>query len=314
MDEKKRKKKDVVAFMKEAIGYVSEKTEDEEDAYIAEKGNCSHGMCDGSGFIPKRGENGTIVQKCECYYDELAKTKMKKANIEIKYHDADFEFKENVATTLLHPKKKVEERKFRGKKPATPKPEEPEDYIKRAYDKIEIKKGMSYFLHEYREKSLSFLNERPRKKVKNLLMMGDPGTGKTYGACALGKAYIKEGKNVYFTTMQKLVNDVINPDVDIRKVMGETDLVIIDELGSEYHTEKKWALTQIKDLFRVRYNSHLPIVATTNYYPNELMELYDKSLMSILNGTFFFMLMEADIDMRIEEADIALKDFSFHEE
>lgn len=311
-NEKEQKKKEIIGIMRDLIGFVSETTEDElYDTF--QQNTCPYNECDGSGYIKLERDGTRVSTWCKCYEDEVLKRKMIASNIESKYYNAGYDLT-GIAATLLHPKKKIEERKFKGKKPTNPPPEHPDDYINRAYDRIPIKKGIGFFGEEYKNKSLQYLEENPRKKVKNVLFMGEPGRGKTHLACAIGKDYLKSGKRVHFTTMMKLVNDVMNPEIDIRKIVSEVDLLIVDEVGYEYQTDTLWALKQIKELFRIRYNSHLPIICTTNFYPNELVELYDASLMSIFNGTFFFILMESESDFRIEEADEALKDFTFHEE
>jgi len=274
---------------------------------------CPYNICDGSGFIKMNQQNRVITKHCQCYQDEVLKRKLKHSKIEQKYWDANFELNDT-KITLLVPKKYPEERKFKGKKPANPAPELPTDYIERVYDAREIKKGTSYFGEDYTKKTLQFLNETPRKKVQNLLLIGEPGRGKTHLACSFGKEYLKAGKSVHFTTMMNLVNDVMNPNVNIRSIVENTDLLIVDEVGYEYQTDTMWALKQIKEMFRIRYNRHLPIICTTNFYPNELNELYDASLMSMFNGTFFFVLTERANDYRLEEAHDALNDFTFIDE
>lgn len=312
-EKREQSKKEVVSLLKELVGFVPDRTEDEMYATFQQK-TCPFNECDGSGYFIVTQTDGTQASKwCRCYRNEVLIRQLNAAGIEKNYHRANYQLTD-LTGTLLHPKKVVEERKFRGKKPAQPKPELPEEYIERVYDRIPIKKGITYFAEEYRDKSLVFLDESPRSRVKNLFFMGEPGRGKTHLACAIGKDYLKKGKKVHFTTMMKLVNDVMNKEINIRKIVSEVDLLIVDEVGYEYQTDTLWAIKQIKELFRIRYNSHLPIICTTNFYPNELAELYDASLMSIFNGTFFLILMESEADHRIQEADEALKDFTFHEE
>lgn len=271
---------------------------------------CPYQECDGSGLIKQTIEGTIKTTHCQCYKDEILKRKLKKSKIEEKYWDASYEL-ENIDVTLLKPKATPKERVFKGRKPANPLPEEPTEYMDRMYDLLKIKKGVSFFAQDYIKKTIMFLEESPKKRVQNLLLLGEPGRGKTLLACAIGREYLKQNKKVHFTTMLNLVNDVMNKEVNIRKIVETVDLLIIDEVGYEYHTDTKWALTQIKELFRIRYNKHLPIVCTTNFYPNELNELYDKSLMSIFNGTFFFILAERENDYRLEEANTALNDFAF---
>jgi len=299
--------------LKETMWEIDGKTP-EDDIYEGYKTEtCPYGTCDGSGFIKVPKGKRKVTKHCECYNDEILKRRLKQSKIEQKYWEVTYDL-DGIHISLLKPKTKPEERKFKGKKPANPLPEEPMEYIERVYDLKKIKKGVTYFANEYQQKTLQFLNETPRQKVQNLLLLGEPGRGKTHLACAIGKEYLKVDKKVHFTTMMNLVNDVMNKEINIRKIVESVDLLIVDEVGYEYQTDTKWALKQIKELFRIRYNKHLPIICTTNFYPNEMAELYDASLMSIFNGTFFFILAERENDYRLEEANDALKEFSFIDE
>jgi chromosomal replication initiation ATPase DnaA len=308
--EEESKKKTVSELIQEAMGYIPDRSEEETGKSFEQK-SCPHKICDGSGYLKRNNESGIYTVWCQCYKEEVLRRKMKGSNIESKYWKANFELK-HVKTTLLHPKAEWEPPKMikKGRKEV---PESPVDYMKRVYNVMPISKGIAYFGKEYAEKTLQFLEEHPRTKMRNLMLMGEPGRGKTYFACAIGKEYLKHGKTVYFTTMLKPVADVMNPEIDIRKIVNKKDLLIVDEVGYEYHTDTLWAMKQIKELFRSRYNRHLPIVCTTNFYPNELAELYDSSLISMFNGSYFYIMMENERDYRIQEAEEALKDFSFME-
>lgn len=313
MREKKNGKKSIDELIKEVFDYIPNKTEEEMHKSFQQE-RCPYGIeeCNGSGYIKEEKEGRIYTKWCQCYLDEVMKRKFKASKIETKYWNAEFhtEVSKTIKSTLLHPKKELDAPKMikKGRKEV---PETPKDYINRVYEQYPIKKGVSFFAEEYTKKSLQFIDESPRLKCKNLMLLGEPGVGKTHLTASIAKEYLKEDKSVYFTTMLNLVADVMNPEVNIRKVMKEKDLVIIDEVGYEYHTDTQWALKQIKELFRIRYNAHLPIITTTNFYPNELAELYDPSLMSMFNGSYFFVLMEREHDIRLEEASEALKDFTF---
>jgi DNA replication protein DnaC len=99
---------------------------------------------------------------------------------------------------------------------------------------------------------------------------------------------------------------------DIESIVSTVDLLIIDELGYEYHkSDSDFAVTQIKEFLRVRYNKKLPVVCTTNKYPMEIEERYDKSLMSLFHGTYFMVYVDnkTDGDYRYQIADNSLADF-----
>ena len=73
-------------------------------------------------------------------------------------------------------------------------------------------------------------------------------------------------------------------------------------LGQEYHTDTKYALKQIQDIFKERQELGLPIIVTTNSYPNELEDYYEGSLMSTFHGRFLMMVSSGEFDLRTLEA------------
>lgn len=315
--EKNNEKKQKVKDMIQGVLDTSFKKTEEETLTLQHQTfrqeECPYGLCpNGQGYILKEDGNGNrYTEWCRCHQDEQMRRKLKRSKIEPKYYNATFEMPGS-KVTLLHPKGDITgpEMIKKGKKEI---PETAKDYMNRVYNIQPIKRGISVFGEDYSQKALEFLNQDPRQKSYSLMLMGEPGRGKTHLACAIGKKFIEQNKTVYFTTMLNLVNDVMNPAVNIKEIIRKVDLVIIDEIGSEYHTDTQWALKQIKELLRIRYNSHLPVVGTTNFYPNELYELYDASLISMFHGSYLYLLVEKDRDHRLEEVRDVFTDFSFLE-
>lgn len=303
-------------ILRDTIGYIPPaEEEDFHPGFDKAQSACPYNKCEeGRGYLKYVKDGHTYTEWCDCYQDEVLKRKMKAAKIESKYLNASFDFDNSgVSSTLLQPI--VEVGKPLVKKVKTKEVvETAEQYLQRVFKQRPVKKGVSFFAEEFTKITADYHSESPRVRSKNLLLIGEPGRSKTFLACAAGKEFLRQGKSVYFTTMLQLVADVMNPETDIRRIMKETDLVIVDEMGSEYHTDTQWALKQIKELFRIRYNSHLPVICTTNYYPNELAELYDPSLMSMFAGSYLFVLMQRDEDYRLLESEKNLEDFTFLDE
>ena len=73
-------------------------------------------------------------------------------------------------------------------------------------------------------------------KKQNIVMIGNPGTGKTHLSIALGMKACMQGMNVKFYTAANLSNELIEAQdnhrlVRLEKQISKADLLIIDELS-----------------------------------------------------------------------------------
>ena len=74
--------------------------------------------------------------------------------------------------------------------------------------------------------SLSFLERK-----ENIIFLGPPGVGKTHLAVAIGIAACQKGRKVYFTDMDKLINDLKNWNKKKMWFYQRLSLLVIDEVG-----------------------------------------------------------------------------------
>ena len=80
-------------------------------------------------------------------------------------------------------------------------------------------------------KTLNFIEEG-----RNIILAGNPGTGKTHFSIGLGINACNEGYKVYFTTVSSLINELKESRSDkklytFEKRFEKYDLIIADELG-----------------------------------------------------------------------------------
>lgn len=85
------------------------------------------------------------------------------------------------------------------------------------------------FIHELA--SCDFVSKR-----QNIVMIGNPGTGKTHLSIALGVKACMQGMNVKFYTAANLSNELIEAQeykklMKLEKQLSKTDLLVIDELS-----------------------------------------------------------------------------------
>jgi DNA replication protein DnaC len=73
-------------------------------------------------------------------------------------------------------------------------------------------------------------------RAETVILLGEPGTGKTHLATALGMAAAHQGRAVRFTTAGRLVNDLVEAKDarELGRVVGRysrLELLVLDELG-----------------------------------------------------------------------------------
>ncbi len=74
------------------------------------------------------------------------------------------------------------------------------------------------------------------QQCENILLFGNPGSGKTHLICALGHALIEEDKRVYCTTCAMLLQELLLAKKELRlprllKRFSRFDAIIIDDIG-----------------------------------------------------------------------------------
>ena len=122
-----------------------------------------------------------------------------------------------------------------------------------------------------------------------MVLVGSVGTGKTHMAVAICHEMARQGKNCKFTTVATIVREIneswsadrtkkdtygvsIESDFesDIIRKYSRYDLLVIDEIGSQYGSDTERIV--ISEIINNRYNNVLPTIVLGNVTLSEVKE------------------------------------------
>lgn len=140
------------------------------------------------------------------------------------------------------------------------------------------------------------------EKSDSLLMLGNTGLGKTFLCSCIAKRVVENGKTVVFRSILKVFEDALaehygKKDGDTLKELQNADLVILDDLGSEFSSQSDPILYQI---LNDRINLEKPTIITTNMSIQQLNKRYNERIISRLFGDFELLPFVGN-DIRLEK-------------
>ena len=127
---------------------------------------------------------------------------------------------------------------------------------------------------------------------KNLLFTGPTGTGKTFLSSCIAKEFLDHGHFVLYLTATKVFHAIdmakFHPEENgasqLADMLPECDLLIIDDLGTEYGFG--YPQSQLFDILETRTMNGKHTVISTNMDLNELNQKYSPRLVSRILGNY----------------------------
>ncbi|MBQ3378491.1 MAG: ATP-binding protein [Clostridia bacterium] len=216
--------------------------------YLDIKYSCE--KCNDAGFIGSR--------MCSCYADALRAEAHKTFNLSMHMPDTTFE---SFDTSL-----------YTGEALSA-------DYTPRENAEL-VLKACRVFVRDF------------SKSRQNLLFTGKNGLGKTHLSSAIAHALIDDGFDVVYETagvIFALMEDVRfgrTSDEALYRTerLSQCDLLIIDDLGSEFTTP--FVRAALFSIINGRLMNNKKMIISTNLSPNDISELYDERIYSRIMGSF----------------------------
>ena len=145
---------------------------------------------------------------------------------------------------------------------------------------------------------------------KNLLLTGNAGTGKTYFSSCIANHVLSRGNSVLYQTSFQMFDSLerlkfgryTDDEAEqlnfLRSSVYNTDLLIIDDLGTEFISA--YSTSVFLDILNTRILNGRSIILSTNLNSEELQEVYSNRLTSRLWGNFDIIQFIGK-DLRIEQ-------------
>lgn len=181
--------------------------------------------------------------------------------------------------------KRAKELSFAGLSAEMPIGENRFDNFSLDYHSGESKDAMGKIFNSVKEYAENF-----SIKSESLLFFGGTGLGKTHLSLAVAAAALEKGMGVVYSPVQNLIQKLekehfsYNSDTPILDDVMDCDLLILDDLGTEFSTA--YAQSLIYNIINTRILTAKPTIISTNLSMAELAEKYHSRVASRIMGSY----------------------------
>lgn len=161
-------------------------------------------------------------------------------------------------------------------------------------DKL-IVENTNYTHREFMSRVLTFCRQYACKFSKNsesLLFQGNPGLGKTHLSLAIAKEIIERSYGVIYMSVPILISKletqhfgrgtIDEESDDLTNILAECDLLIMDDLGTEFVTP--YSTAEIFNIINTRMLLSRPTIISTNLTLIGLQQTYNERTISRIIG------------------------------
>lgn len=130
---------------------------------------------------------------------------------------------------------------------------------------------------------------------KSIFMLGMTGLGKTHLSLAIAAEVLANGYSVAYDSIVNYLRLIekehfrrnASDESDTMDLLLSTDLLILDDLGSEFSSS--FYVATIYNLINTRLNRNLPTIISSNLTPKELQDRYEDRMVSRLFAIYDYL-------------------------
>lgn len=150
----------------------------------------------------------------------------------------------------------------------------------KSFDNFDVNSNTTDIIKDIKEytKNIIIGNEK-----RGLIIIGKNGVGKTHIACSIANELIQCQIPVIYGTLINLLSEIKHSydeesqfsEIQYIKMYSTVNMLIIDDLGKE--KPSAWAMEKLFTIINNRYENGLPVIITTNYDQETLLERLSES-------------------------------------